>query len=106
MQRYNLEKLNEVEGKEKCHVEVSNTFAALEDFEAVAEINGAWETIRKNTKISAKRNLGYYELKQLKSLFDEGCSELLDQRKQVKLHWLQDPREINGNISGLTRRNI
>jgi iron uptake system EfeUOB component EfeO/EfeM len=26
---------------------------------------------------------------------DKGCSELLDQRKQTKLQWLQDPSEIN-----------
>jgi Fe-S cluster assembly ATPase SufC len=27
---------------------------------------------------------------------DKGSSELLDQRKQAKLQWLQDPSEING----------
>jgi hypothetical protein len=32
MQRFNLKKLNEVEGKEKYHVEVSNRFAMLEYF--------------------------------------------------------------------------
>jgi hypothetical protein len=35
-------------------------------------------------------------------MVDEGCSELLDQRKQNKLQWLQDPREINGD----NRNNI
>jgi hypothetical protein len=29
--------------------------------------------------------------------FDEGCSKLVDQRKQAKLQWLQDPSEINGD---------
>jgi hypothetical protein len=42
-------------------------------------------------------NLGSYELKKHKSWFDEGYSELLDQRKQAKLQCLQDPREINGD---------
>jgi hypothetical protein len=28
-------------------------------------------------------------------LFDEGCSKLVDQRKQAKLQWLQDPSEAN-----------
>jgi hypothetical protein len=32
-----------------------------------------------------------------KPCFDEGCSELLDQRNQAKLQWLQDPSEINGD---------
>jgi hypothetical protein len=55
------------------------------------------ETIRENIKISAKESLGYYELKKHKPWFDEGCSKLLDQRKQAKLHWLQDPSERNGD---------
>jgi hypothetical protein len=41
--------------------------------------------------------LGYYELKQHKPWFDEGCSKLLDKREQAKLQWLQDPNEINGD---------
>jgi hypothetical protein len=35
--------------------------------------------------ISAKASPGYHELKKHKPWFDEGCSELLDQRKQAKL---------------------
>jgi hypothetical protein len=46
MQRFNLKKLNEIEGKEKHRVEVSNRFAALEDLDAEVEINTHWETIR------------------------------------------------------------
>jgi hypothetical protein len=71
----------------------SNRFAALEDLDVEVEINTIWETIRENIKISAKESLGYYELKQHEPWFDEGCSELLDQRKQAKLQWLQDPSE-------------
>jgi hypothetical protein len=55
-------------------------------------------------KISAKESLGYYELKQHKPWFDEGCSELLNQRKQAKLQWLQDPSEINGDNLNNVRR--
>jgi hypothetical protein len=36
-------------------------------------------------------------LRKHKPWFDEGSSELLDQRKQVKLQWLQDPSEVNGD---------
>jgi hypothetical protein len=88
MKRFNLKKLNEVEGKEQCHVEVSNTrrFAALEDFDTEVEINSAWEMIRENIKISAKESLGYFELKMHKPWFDEGCPKLLDQRKEAKLN--------------------
>jgi hypothetical protein len=55
------------------------------------EINSAWEMIRENIKISVKQSLGYIELKKHKPWFDEGCSKLLDQGKQAKLQWLQDP---------------
>jgi hypothetical protein len=98
MERFNLKKLNEVEGKENYRVEVSNRFAALEDLDAEVEINTIWETIRENIKISAKMSLGYYEPKQHKSWFDEGCSKLLDLRKQANLQWLQDPSEKMGII--------
>jgi hypothetical protein len=76
MERLNLKKLNEVECKEKYHVEVSNRFAALEDLDAKVEINTIWETIRENINISTKESLGYSEPKQHKPWFDEGCSEL------------------------------
>jgi hypothetical protein len=50
-------------------------------------INTVWEMIRENITFSVKESLGYYEKKH-KPLFDEGCSELLEQRKQAKLQWL------------------
>jgi hypothetical protein len=59
------------------------------------DINKGVETVRENIKISAKRSLGYYELRKHKPWLNEGCSELLDQRKQAKLQRLQDPSEIN-----------
>jgi hypothetical protein len=54
MEMFNLKKLNDVEGKDKFRVEVSNRFAALEDLDTEVEINSAWETIRENIKNSAK----------------------------------------------------
>jgi Fe-S cluster assembly ATPase SufC len=43
-------------------------------------------------------------VKKHKPWFDEGCSELLDKRKQAKLLWLQDPSEINGvNLKSIRR---
>jgi hypothetical protein len=53
--------------------------------------------IRENIKISAKKSLDYYELRKHKPWFDEGCSELLDQRKEATLQWSQDPSEVNGD---------
>jgi hypothetical protein len=61
-----------------------------------------WE--EENIRISVKESLSYYELKKHKPWFDEGCSESLDQRKQAKLQWLQDPSEINGDNLNNVRR--
>jgi hypothetical protein len=38
LEGFNLKKLNEVEGKEKYRVEISNRFAALEELDAEVEI--------------------------------------------------------------------
>jgi hypothetical protein len=59
MVRFNLKKLNEVEGKEQYHVKVSNKFASLEDLDTEVEINSAWEMIQENIKISAKESLSH-----------------------------------------------
>jgi hypothetical protein len=76
----------------------------LENLDTEVDVNKAWETIRENIKISAKETIGYYEVKKNKPWFDEGCSKLLDQRKQAKLQWLQDPSEINGdNLNNIRR---
>jgi hypothetical protein len=103
MERFNLKKLNDIEVKEQFSVEVSNMFAVLEHLDTEVEINSALETIREYIKVSAKESLGYFELKKHNPLFDEGCSELLDQRKQAKPQWLQDPSEINwDNLNNVT----
>jgi hypothetical protein len=36
--------------------------------------------------------------------FDEVCSKLLNQKKQAKLQWLQNPSEINRNNLNHVRR--
>jgi hypothetical protein len=43
-------------------VEISNRFVALENLNESMDINSAWESIRENTKISAKENLRYHRL--------------------------------------------
>jgi hypothetical protein len=51
MEKFYLKNLNEVESKNKYNVEVSNSFAALEDLDAKVETNSTWETIRDIIKI-------------------------------------------------------
>jgi hypothetical protein len=69
------------------------------------EINSAWEMIREYIKISAKESLSYFELKKHKPWFNKGCSKLVDERKQAKLQWLQDPSKINGDNLNNVRRD-
>jgi hypothetical protein len=45
----------------------------------------------------AKDNLGYHRLKHNKPWLDDECLKLIDQRKQAKLQWLQNPSQINGD---------
>jgi hypothetical protein len=77
VERFNLKKLSEVEGKERYRADISRRFAALENLDTERDVNKTWETIRENIKISAKESLGYYEPKKNKSWFNEGCSKLL-----------------------------
>jgi hypothetical protein len=59
------------------------------------DINRAWENIKQNIKMSAKEMLGLYGRKQHKPWFDEESSQVLGQRKQAKIQWLQDPNQSN-----------
>jgi uncharacterized NAD(P)/FAD-binding protein YdhS len=43
-------------------------------------------------------------LKKHKPWFDQECLKLVDQRKQAKLQWLQDPSETNGDSLKIVRR--
>jgi RNase P/RNase MRP subunit POP5 len=81
MERFNLKKLNEVEGKEQYCVEISNRLAAMKYIDIQVDSDRASKTIRQNIKNSAKESLGYYELKKCKPWFDKGCSKCLFQSK-------------------------
>jgi hypothetical protein len=52
--------------------------------------------IKRISKFQPK-SLGNYESKKHKPWFEEECSELIDQGKQTKLQWLQNPIERNGD---------
>jgi hypothetical protein len=94
MERFNFKILNEVRDREQYHVKTSNRFAALENLHTEGDVNKAWETIRENIRMSRKRiNPG--------SMKD--AQNLLDQWKEAKLQWLQDPSEINGDNLNNTR---
>jgi hypothetical protein len=60
MKWFNIKKLKKAEDREKYHTEISNRATDLENSENDVNINTAWETIKENIKISAKRVLFTY----------------------------------------------
>jgi hypothetical protein len=56
MQRFNLKKLNEVEGKEQYPVQNSNRFAALENLDTEVGYNTVWEAIREHQHFSQRES--------------------------------------------------
>jgi hypothetical protein len=44
--RFNLRKLNGLEVRKQYQIEISNRFAALENFSDSGDINRAWENIK------------------------------------------------------------
>ena len=87
MERFNLKKLSEV--RKLYQIKISKEVCSFGEC-----INRAWENIKDNIKTSAKDSLDPYELKQHKPWFDE-CLHFLDERKQAKLQWVQDPSQRN-----------
>ena len=67
----------------------------MENSDDDKDVNRTWENIKKNIQTSAKESLGLDEFKQKKPWFDDECLGVLDQRKQAKIQWLQDPSQSN-----------
>ena len=76
----------------------------MENLSDCEDINRVWENIKENIKASAKESLSLFELKQHKPWFDEECLGFLDQRKQAKMQWVQDPSQSNvDNLNNVRR---
>jgi hypothetical protein len=89
-EKFNLRKLDDLEVRKQCRIEITNRIAAFENISDDEDINRAWESIIDNIKTSAKESLGLYEMKQHKPWFDEECLGILDKRKQAKMQWIQN----------------
>jgi hypothetical protein len=53
-----------------------------------------------------EESIWLHELKQHKPWFDEECLSFLDQRKQAKIQWIQDPSQSNGDNLNNVRRDV
>jgi len=94
VKRFNLKK-REMDVRKHHQSKIQERFECLEKLNHSEYINGAWENIKENVKISAKKSSCLYELKQLKPRFDEERLRFLDQRKQAKMQWLNDSNQRN-----------
>jgi hypothetical protein len=81
----------ELEVRKQYQIKISDGFTTLENLSVREDINRAWENIKENIKTTAKESLGLQEQKQHKPWFDEECLGFLDQTKQAKMQWVQDP---------------
>jgi hypothetical protein len=73
VERFNLRKLNELEGKKQNQIKISNRCAALENLNDTENISRSWENIKGNINSSAKESLDLYEWKQHKPCFNDEC---------------------------------
>jgi hypothetical protein len=95
VERFKLRKLSEQEVRRQYQIKISNRCTALDNLNDSDDINRAWENIKHNINTSAKESLGVYEMKQNKPWFNAEFFQFLDQRKQAKMEWLQDPNTSN-----------
>jgi len=51
--------------------------------------------IKENSKTSAEKSTGLYELKWYKPYINEKCLHFIAHRKQAKMLWLKDPNQSN-----------
>ena len=72
-ERFNLRKLNDLEVRKQYQIEITNRFAALENFSDGEDINRAWENIKESIKTLVKESLGLHEFIQHKPWFDDEC---------------------------------
>jgi hypothetical protein len=99
-----LSEFTDLDVRKKYQIEITMRFGAMENLSDDEDINSAWESIKQSIKTSAKDRLGLHEMKQHKPWFDEECLGILDQRKQAKMLWIQDPSQSNvDNLNNVRR---
>ena len=107
-EKFDTEKLKDGEVRNSYQVLVSNKFSALENLdevENIEDVNKIWETMREKIISSAKESIGCVGKIKNKPWFDDECADLVKQRQQARIKWLQDPNQINAEAySELKRR--
>ena len=78
----------------------------MENLNEDEDVNRTWENIKENIKTSAKESLGVRERKKHKPSFDEERLGFLDQGKQAKMQWVQDPSQSHVDNLNSVRRAV
>ena len=107
MDRLKLRKLNDMEVRKQYHIEISNSFAALENSHNREDINRPKEDAKENIETSTKESLCLYKSKQhtRKPWFNEECLRCLYQKQQAKMRWVQGPSQSNADNLNNVRRD-
>jgi hypothetical protein len=66
VERFDLKNLSELDVMKHYHIQFSISFEALGNLSDSENINRAWENVKECIRISAKKSLGLYEMKQHK----------------------------------------
>ena len=83
---------------------IHSLFSSWLRLNADEDVNRVWENIKEHIKTSAKESLGLHVLKRHKPWLDKEFVGFLDQRKQAKMHWIQDPSRSNvDNLNNVRR---
>ena len=88
--KYNLNKLVDLETRKEYQVDVTNRVLALESLEIASVVK-----IRDSIKASAKEKVRILETNRNKPWFHEECSELANKRKQTKITLATESKQPN-----------
>ena len=83
MERFNLRKLRELKVRKQYQIKISNRLAAWKNLKYGEDMPRAWKNLKDDMKTFAE-NIGLYELKQHKPLFDEECYDFEIKGRRLK----------------------
>ena len=106
-EKFDNGKLKDGEVRKSYQIQVSNKFSTLENLdevENIEDVNKIWGTMREKIISSAKKSIGFVGKIKNKPWFDDECADLVKQRQQARITWVQDPNQINAEAYSEVKR--
>ena len=94
VQRYNTEKLNNIDFQSEYAIEVHNRFDNLHVDDTENEVEDIWKNIKDVVTASADDVLGKTRKKN-EDWFTKECEEAVKERKKIREEWLKDTKNRN-----------